>query len=44
MKLFVLESEDIAKLTEVDLDKNLIEAASEYYTMSNDLYEVRRGS
>ncbi|CAH0625284.1 unnamed protein product [Chrysodeixis includens] len=40
MKLFVLESGDIAKLTEVDLDKNLITAATEYYTMNNDLYEM----
>lgn len=44
MKLFALESEDNAKLTDVDLDKNLMEAASEYYHVKNDIREVRKGN
>ncbi|XP_075976734.1 M13 family metallopeptidase neprilysin 5 [Anticarsia gemmatalis] len=42
MKLFVIESEGIkdSKLTEVELDQNIILTAEEYYTMHSDVYEL----
>lgn len=42
MKLFVIESDGVksSKLTEVELDQNIILTANEYYTMNNDIYEV----
>lgn len=46
IKLFVIESEGIkpSKLTEVELDQNIILSAEEYYNTNNDIYEVSDNS
>ena len=42
MKLFVLEEDGVnsSKLTEIELDQNIIVTANEYYDTSNDIYDV----
>lgn len=44
IKLFVIESDGIkkSKLSEVELDQNIILTSEEYYNRNNDIYDVSK--
>lgn len=44
IKLFVIESDSIkkSKLSEVELDQNIILTSEEYYNRNNDIYDVSK--